>query len=203
MALMELHKRKGHAGYMPGCPVCLMCRKNVRKRHAVKDPPTERRVGYRWSIDALTWPVRSRDGDRYTLVLRDYASGYYIVLHVGQKSDSRRAVERAVSALRSDPRFKDPDRGYELVSELHLDPAGEWRDDNTAWREMCERLGIHSNARGRARTSDRSPTTQLTCRTASVHTNGSGYPSRRCPNCRSSDRVTCWRCPRPSYNSTA
>ena len=68
-------KRKGHAGHVPGCPVCLMCRKNVRKRHAVKDPPTERRVGYRWAIDGLTWPVRSRSGDRYTLVLRDYASG--------------------------------------------------------------------------------------------------------------------------------
>ena len=108
MALMELHKRKGHAGHVPGCPVCLMCRKNVRKRHAVRDPPLEKRVGYRWAIDGLTWPVRSRSGDRYTLVLRDYASGYYIVLHVEHKSDSCSAVETAIAALRNDPRFKDP-----------------------------------------------------------------------------------------------
>ena len=46
------------------------------------------------------------------------------------KSDSCSAVEAAIAALRNDPRFKDPDRGYDLVSELHLDPAGEWRDDN-------------------------------------------------------------------------
>ena len=140
---MELHKRKGHAGHVPGCPVCLMCRKNVRKRHAVRDPPLEKRVGYRWAIDGLTWPVRSRSGDRYTLVLRDYASGYYIVLHVEHKSDSCSAVETAIAALRNDPRFKDPDRGYDLVSELHLDPAGEWRDDNAEWNDMCKRMGVH------------------------------------------------------------
>ena len=142
MALMELHKRKGHAGYMPGCPVCLMCRKNVRKRHAVKDPPPERRVGYRWAIDGLTWPVRSRNGDRYTLVLRDYASGYYIVLHVEHKSDSCSAVEAAIDALRNDPRFKDPDRGYDLISELqppkNLREARN-RPDSQLWKAALEK----------------------------------------------------------------
>ena len=143
MSLAELHRRKGHAGYLKGCPVCLMCRKNVRKRHAIRDPPTENRTGYRWSIDGLTWPHKSRNGNKFTLVMRDFASGYYMVLHIQRKSDSVTAVEKAITALRADPRFHDADRGYDLVSELHLDPAGEWRDDAAVWQQMCKTLGIH------------------------------------------------------------
>ena len=76
MSKMDLHRAKGHAGYMPGCKVCMMCKRNQRRRYALTDPHTDTRRGYAWSLDGLTFPVLSKEGSRYTLVMRDFCTGY-------------------------------------------------------------------------------------------------------------------------------
>ena len=55
-------------------------------------------------------------------------------------------MKEMIEEIRIDPRFKDPKlqngETYQMFSEIHLDPAGEWRDDAKEWNLMCKTMGV-------------------------------------------------------------
>ena len=77
------------------------------------------------------------------MVMRDFRTGYFKLKMLRSKDKVPEAMEEAINELRSDPRFKLPaDCGYQLVSELRCDPAGEQRNDSEAWISMCKRMQV-------------------------------------------------------------
>ena len=65
----------------------------------------------------------------------------YKLIHSVYRSDLCRQIETLVLELRANPLYTEG-KTYKLMSILELDPAGEWRDDNKQWLEMCKRVGI-------------------------------------------------------------
>ena len=141
---LELHIRKGHVGYCEACNECKYLKRNLRRRFLVKDPYVEDRPGYCWGFDLLEWKTLSLYGNKYSLVMRNRGTGFFKIVHVAKKSQVPDAIRKIVQDLRSDPRFKwiKEKLGYEVVSEVHCDPAGEQRDDARKWVEVLNEFGI-------------------------------------------------------------
>ena len=141
---LELHIQKGHIGYCPDCELCRSLKANQRRRYMVCDPHRVTQNGYKWGMDLISWKTTSLNGNNYTMVMRDYATGMFKLKHMAQRSQLTEAMRAAVTELRSDPRFKDStgNRTYELVSFLKCDPAGEQSDLNKEFNAMCEEMGI-------------------------------------------------------------
>ena len=144
LSLADFHRQHGHIGSLDGCETCLKLRKTLRRVYKKIDPYIDTRVGYAWSLDAITWSELSKQGNKYTLVLRDLATGYVILIHLHTKSDATHELQKLVTKLRVDPRFADVERkyGHKIMSEIRTDPAGEWREDNKVFQAMCTELGI-------------------------------------------------------------
>ncbi len=81
-----------------------MMKKKVRRIYVIKDPHKDTRAGHTWGLDTLTWPVYSREGNKYTNVLRDYATGFYVLVHVSKKSNTVAALKEAMLKMRANPR---------------------------------------------------------------------------------------------------
>ena len=137
----QWHVHTGHAGYHKDCDVCRQIRASLRRQYSIVDPYREERPGYTWCADTITWSSRSRHGCKYTTVFRDRASKVYKLIHSVYRSDLCRQIETLVLELRANPLYTEG-KTYKLMSILELDPAGEWRDDNKQWLEMCKRVGI-------------------------------------------------------------
>eukprot|EP01052_Picozoa_sp_SAG31_P040892 SAG31_NODE_6046_length_2192_cov_5.833254_2_plen_222_part_00 len=140
LTALELHRMKGHIGYMESCEICRQARNSLRRVHAQVDPYHETRPGYLWSMDTITWSRKSRHGNRYTVVMRDVASGYFITYHLWQRSDLTETLRTVIQNHRRDPRFQYPD--YKIISEIHLDLAGEQSDVNVAFQKMLKDEGV-------------------------------------------------------------
>jgi len=140
MTQLQLHKRHGHIGYHESCDICRQVRASLRRVYKKVDPYIETRPGYAFSADSITWSDRSRYGNKYTIVFRCVACGYFEVIHLWQRSDATQEIERMVLRIRKDPLLSN--RDYPMISQLRLDPAGEWRDDNKEFTSMIERVGI-------------------------------------------------------------
>ena len=141
---LELHIQKGHIGYCPDCELCMSLKGSQRRRYLVVDPHRVSQKGYKWGMDMISWKTPSLNGNNYTMVMRDYATGFFKLKHMAQKSQLTESLRAAVKELRSDPRLKDStgDRKYELVSFLKCDPAGEQNESNKEFNAMCEELSI-------------------------------------------------------------
>ena len=140
MSEYELHKRRGHLGYYPNCLVCRMIRGSHRKIATKHAPFIETRTGYSWVGDTITWSHPSRYGNKYTIVLRDIASGFFACLHIKARSESTQAIEDWVVAARKNPLFSK--LGHPIIQSLRLDPAGEWSYKNRKFMEMIKNIGI-------------------------------------------------------------
>ena len=140
MSEYELHKRRGHLGYYPNCLVCRMIRGSHRKIATKHAPFIETRTGYSWVGDTITWSHPSRYGNKYTIVLRDIASGFFACLHIKARSESTQAIEDWVVAARRNPLFSK--LGHPIIQSLRLDPAGEWNYKNVKFMEMTKNIGI-------------------------------------------------------------
>ena len=58
--------------------------------------------------------------------MRDFKTGYFKLKFLRTKDQVAESVRACIQELRDDPRFKLSDEcGYELVSEIRCDPAGE------------------------------------------------------------------------------
>ena len=140
---LQLHINSGCMGHHPQCQICKGLKRNLKRRYTRTDPHHDSRVGHTWGFDLLTSKEISLLGNKYCMVMRDFKSGYFKVKMLVTKDQVPAAMEQAIKELRSDPRFKLPaDCGYQLVSELRCDPAGEQRDDNKVWIDMCKRMSV-------------------------------------------------------------
>ena len=96
-------------------------------------------------MDAIAWnssrgPVISRHDNVYTYVLRCIACGYFRAVHVWQKDDITEELRDVITEIRTDPRFKCSE--YVLMTELHLDLAGEQSDVNQEFQSMLKDVGV-------------------------------------------------------------
>ena len=122
------HKRVAHIGDAEGCDVCMKLRRTLRHVYKKVEPYKDERVGYIWSMDAITWSNHSKQGNRYCIVMRDMGlSGFLILIHLAHKSDATESIRRVVTQMRNDPRFDEAQTtfGFRLISEIRTDPAGE------------------------------------------------------------------------------
>jgi hypothetical protein len=140
MKSLELHQACGCVGYHPDCTICKSLKRKLRRRYIRTDPHKETRPGHTWGFDLLVWKTESVQGNKYSLIMRDYKTGHFIVRHMRNKSDLTSVMDKVINDTRSDPRFKLPDDAdYELFTVLKCDCAGEQRDDNAEWLEMLKR----------------------------------------------------------------
>ena len=142
MSSLELHMRHGHIGGHEGkCVVCNLLRGSFRRIYKKVSPYIEQRVGHTFCGDVITWSDRSRQGSKYTMVLRDICSGYFFLLHSQLRNEFTRRIEELIISIRRNPIFGN--LGRPIMSTLRLDPAGEWRDDNVNFQAMASRSGLH------------------------------------------------------------
>ena len=140
MKSLELHQAYGCVGYHPDCKYCTGLKRSLRRRYMRTDPHKETRPGHTWGFDILVWKTESVQGNKYSLIMRDYKTGKFIVRHMRQRSDLTDVMESVIVDNRNDPRFKLPaDADYELISVLRCDCAGEQSDMNEAWNAMLKR----------------------------------------------------------------
>ena len=137
----QWHVHTGHAGYHKDCDICRQIRASLRRAYPVVDPHQEERAGYTWAGDTITWSSRSRHGCKYTTVFRDRKSKVFKLIHSVYRSDLTSQIEALVMELRNNPLYNEGKK-YKIMTILELDVAGEWRDDNKEWNEMCKRVGI-------------------------------------------------------------
>jgi hypothetical protein len=141
LTFSELHRQKCHMGHDPSCPVCKLLKKRHRRIRQVVDP-VKPELGYQWGFDLISWKEESLNGNKYTLVMREYTSGVYKIKHLAVKSQVTEALRSIVTELRADPKYQSATRDYQLVSRLCCDPAGEQRDDNVEFMTMCKEMVI-------------------------------------------------------------
>ena len=60
------------------------------------DPHKETRPGHTWGFDILVWKTESVQGNKYSLIMRDYKTGKFIVRHMRQRSDLNDVMESVV-----------------------------------------------------------------------------------------------------------
>eukprot|EP01052_Picozoa_sp_SAG31_P028080 SAG31_NODE_2679_length_5264_cov_7.002711_1_plen_1137_part_10 len=145
LTALDFHKTHGHIGHHDDCEICLKLRKSIRKVYKEVDAYKDERIGYAFSMDGITWSDKSKQGNRYTVVLRDMGpSGYIVALHLAYKNDATERIRDLKREFEMDPRFEliKQEYGHRLLSEIHTDAAGEWREDNREWQAMCKEVGI-------------------------------------------------------------
>ena len=139
--VMEMHCDNGHIGYMAECPICIAVRGSCRRLRSQVDSYVEIRPGYKYHCDIITWNVRSAQGNKYTIVLRDEATGHFVAESIAYRSDAADGVRRQIVKRRKDVKFMEYD-GYEWAAHLHLDLEGGWRDDAKKFMNIKRELGL-------------------------------------------------------------
>ena len=145
MPIREFHAAHGHLGSCGGGETCEIC---IRKRgnktsHRTPDrtPYKDQRPGYRWYLDAICWNEVSREGDRYTFCMRDACSGLYKTFNVGARSDFYEEFKKWVGEIRAST-YTDQWE-HKMVTEVHTDFDGVFREDNKEFRDMVGGIGVH------------------------------------------------------------
>ena len=78
-------------------------RRIVRKADRVK----ERRIGFAWSMDMITFSDRSYEKHKYAIVLKDRSiSGFYKLIPLRLKNEATAKMSEWIKGLRSNPLYK-------------------------------------------------------------------------------------------------
>ena len=91
----------------------------------------------------MQWPSdprRSSQGRKYCTVCRDHASGYFVLIHSARRSELPQQIKDMVIELRTNSLFDNFD--YEIMSEIHLDLAGEFSPESEEFQQVAHELGI-------------------------------------------------------------
>jgi site-specific DNA-cytosine methylase len=130
----EFHKEYGHLGSIEDCDICKRAQGSMRRITKVIDKHKEQRRAHTWVMDTVTWSHRDNDGSKYMVVLRDKASGTFMIFCIYRRSDTNQAMREWLTRMRSDPAFRSLD--YLPVTLIETDRAGEWGLDCAEWREL-------------------------------------------------------------------
>ena len=141
MTALEFHQDACHVGYHPDCIHCAAGKSNKRRIATQVDPYVPTLPGQMWYMDTVTFPVRSIQGSKYAIIMRNPAVKFFVTIPLVFRSESTPAIEQTIIAIRADPMFKQS--GHELFEYIYMDIAGEWSPDTREWTQMCVRLGIH------------------------------------------------------------
>lgn len=72
MTYGEFHECHGHCGDKENCQIRQMLKGNMRRIRKPADVIRDRRYGFAWTADMITWSHRSVDGQyKWLIVLRD------------------------------------------------------------------------------------------------------------------------------------
>lgn len=139
MPYREFHRKHAHIGNCDDtCDVCRMIKGAMRRINKKVDPHRETRVGHTWVMDSITWSDRSLNGSKYTVVLRDLASGVIKLLHLYLRSDIVTQLEQWILLMRAEPCYSD--LPYKVVTTIITDEPGEWSRRSSAWQAMLLRV---------------------------------------------------------------
>ena len=120
---VEAYKLFGHLGYCKGCKICSQVKGVMRRITKKVNPHRETRPGFIFATDLLSWPHASEEVNRYLIVLRDFAVGYFKLIPLYAKSDVIDVFEEWVMEIRNDPLFSDCN--HPIVCCCRTDNAGE------------------------------------------------------------------------------
>ena len=107
MTLKDFHRNFSHMGRDPTCHVCKMVKGNMRRIKKMVDPHRETRPGHTWGMDIVTFSDRSKEGCKYCVVLRDFASGAFKLLPVARRTTEALSEElmQWIRQMRNKPIF--------------------------------------------------------------------------------------------------
>ena len=131
LPVKEFHENHGHLGECPNCTICRAVKGSMRRIVKHVDPHREKRPGYSFSMDMITFDTRSLEQHKYLICIKCNASSYYTLLPLQAKSQATNAVSNWIKSLRSDPLIQDV--GYDPVMHIRTDMAGEWRANCSTW----------------------------------------------------------------------
>ena len=134
----DAHQLFGHLGYCKGCKLCAWVKGVMRRIKKKANPHREMRSGFIWAMDLLSWDHASEEGNRYLIVLRCFATGFFKLIPLYLKSDALEAFEEWVCEVRNDPLFSDCN--YPVVCFVRTDNAGEWGLLYQDWQEACSKM---------------------------------------------------------------
>ena len=137
---LKFHEHHCHPGNHEDCPHCKNANAGRRRQYKQVDPHIPSRRGEVFYVDGTTYPIRSFQDAKYSIVLRDPMSKYFGYIPIIFRSEAPYAIESWIQTLRSDPIFRT--EGYDLCSRIILDLGGEWNDESKEWTDMCERMKI-------------------------------------------------------------
>ena len=142
----ELHAQLGHIGDSPNCTICQAVKASLRRYNTkMRNDTSERRAGYRWYGDTITWDTPSRYGYRYSAVLVDAATGYFLIFHLRTKDETAGKLIALIKSMRLNPYFSFNNHGHTFFTELRLDEAGEWSSTNKEFLvQLREELGCNA-----------------------------------------------------------
>ena len=111
----------------------------------MRNDTSERRAGYRWYGDTITWDTPSRYGYRYSAVLVDAATGYFLIFHLRTKDETAGKLIALIKSMRLNPYFSFNNHGHTFFTELRLDEAGELSSTNKEFLvQLREELGCNA-----------------------------------------------------------
>ena len=141
LSYRTFHEEHGHIGECPGCDICKMVKGDMRRITRKVDKVKERRVGFAWDMDMITFSDRSFEKHKYAIVIKDRSySGFYKLIPLRLKSEATAKIREWVESLRSDPLYRC--FNHQMVSHIKTDHDGAWDDDNAEYQAMIKELGI-------------------------------------------------------------
>ena len=126
----NFHDNMAHFGGLADCPGCLVCRqakKSLNRIFKHETPSKDPRRGYEWHMDTMMMDVNSVQGSRYANIFYDKITKVVLSVYLSTRDQALKTTEELIRMVREHPDFQGHD--HQLLSELHLDQAGEFGGD--------------------------------------------------------------------------
>ena len=124
LSKQQMHDKLLHSGDVGECPICMTLRRGRSLQgnaSRVMDPI----VGRTWSMDAITWSNRGKDGEKLTVGAIDESSMFGLHFELATRTTAE--VADGFIKMVKDVREK---YGNDKFTRVNLDSAGEWSDEN-------------------------------------------------------------------------
>jgi hypothetical protein len=92
-------------------------------------------------MDCITWSHKNARKEKYSFVLRDIATGYFKVFNTVLRSDFVRMFVPWVDEMRANSHMQA--HMHTIVSEIHCDFDGVFREDAKEFTDAIKKLGIN------------------------------------------------------------